>query len=423
MRGLSTFFGAAAILAGYASALPRPDSAYASATASAYGSMATSSADNSGSMMTDSSSSSAVSSSSMDSSNMSTDSSANMSTDSSAYLSTSTDSALMSMSTDAATSTSTSYSSSQTYGSGSSNWSGSEYNSCVQQCIASYGSPAGSWTPSTTDSGSAGSSGTGSTITVIVAPTQGVLRYVPFAVNASVGDTVKFMWGANNHTVTKSSQLELCNKTLDQPFASGEQNKDFVFEQVVNNTNTTFFYCGTPTHCQKGMFGMINPPNAAGSPMSIAQMMPASVANDSNMAAMMAYTDNMTAGNEAATNWGQNIDLSQLPEWSHASVMENVMYARAFFGANPEVLQADGTINMNQNAPLALPHDVSSVLNTDATPSAATTTPSGSSSSASAASTSASTTASANTKNGAGRNAASSALLAFAAIAATFLAL
>ena len=66
-----------------------------------------------------------------------------------------------------------------------------------------------------------------------VAPTQGVLRYVPFAVNASVGDTVLFMWGANNHTVTKSSELEICNKTSDAPFATGEQNKGFTCKQMV----------------------------------------------------------------------------------------------------------------------------------------------------------------------------------------------
>jgi plastocyanin len=71
-------------------------------------------------------------------------------------------------------------------------------------------------------------SGNGATHTVIVAPTQGVLRYVPFVLNASVGDTINFMWGANNHTVTKSSQLELCNKTSDAPFASGEHNKSFM---------------------------------------------------------------------------------------------------------------------------------------------------------------------------------------------------
>jgi plastocyanin len=85
--------------------------------------------------------------------------------------------------------------------------------------------------PSSTSSGS---NGNGKTHTVVVAPTQGVLRYVPFALNASVGDTVKFIWGANNHTVTKSSQLSLCNKTGDQPFASGEQNKTFVCKDKVH---------------------------------------------------------------------------------------------------------------------------------------------------------------------------------------------
>lgn len=54
-------------------------------------------------------------------------------------------------------------------------------------------------------------------------------------------------------------------------------------------------------------------------------MMPAMVANDSGLAAMAAYTNNMTAGNLPASMWGQNIDLGQLPEWSHSYVMENVM--------------------------------------------------------------------------------------------------
>ena len=121
----------------------------------------------------------------------------------------------------------------------------------MTECIASYGAPPSTYTPASSyssDGSYQGSTGTGVTHTVIVAPTQGVFRYMPFAVNASVGDTVLFSWGANNHTVTKSSQLEICNKTKDAPFASGEQNKPFVFTQVVNDTQPTFFYCGTPTH-------------------------------------------------------------------------------------------------------------------------------------------------------------------------------
>lgn len=91
------------------------------------------------------------------------------------------------------------------------------------ECQAKYKLPPAKYKPTSTQNSSA----TGATHTVIVAPTQGVLRYVPFAVNAAVGDTVKFKWGANNHTVTKGSALLPCNKTLDNPFSSGTQNKDF----------------------------------------------------------------------------------------------------------------------------------------------------------------------------------------------------
>jgi plastocyanin len=139
--------------------------------------------------------------------------------------------------------------SSSSYGSGSSNWNSGGYDSCVQrrflstpsltrliilvtECVAQFGNPSSMYMPPS--STSSGSSGNGKTHTVIVAPTQGVLRYVPFALNASVGDTVKFIWGANNHTVTKSSQLSLCNKTGDQHFVSGEQNKTFVCKNKIH---------------------------------------------------------------------------------------------------------------------------------------------------------------------------------------------
>lgn len=113
------------------------------------------------------------------------------------------------------------------------------------ECVASFGAPSAAYTP---PAATGTASASGAVHTVIVAPMQGVLRYVPFAVNASVGDTIHFVWNANNHTVTKSSQLELCNKTSDKPFISGTHDKGFTFDQVVNDTNPTFFYCGTPGH-------------------------------------------------------------------------------------------------------------------------------------------------------------------------------
>ena len=156
------------------------------------------------------------------------------------------------------------------YGSGSAPWNNDQYNNCVQQCVAQFGNPMGQYTPPPP---SPVAGGNGVTHTVIVAPSQGVLRYVPFAVNATVGDTIKFMWNANVHTVTKSNALALCNTTAEAPFASGRQNKSFVFTQVVNTTDPVFFHCAVPNHCQRGMFGIINPPSNVASANSVSQQM------------------------------------------------------------------------------------------------------------------------------------------------------
>ncbi|RDX56852.1 hypothetical protein OH76DRAFT_423348 [Lentinus brumalis] len=336
------------------------------------------------------------------------------------YESSSTQGGYDSQSTAAATSTSSAY------GSGYTNWGGSGYNDCVQQCVASYGAPPASWTPSSTQGSSndgsySGSKGSGATHTVIVAPTQGVLRYVPFAVNASVGDTVMFVWNAKNHTVTKSSALEICNKTSDAPFASGEHDAPFTFTQVVNDTNPTYFYCGTPGHCQKGMFGMINPPASSQAGTSVGSMMGSAVSNSSDMAAMMAYTNTMTGSNEKAASWGASIDMAALPEWAHSSVLENVMYTRAFLGANPETLKDDGFIDMSGDAPKMIPQDMAPINNAvdsgAATSSNAQAAPSGATSAAAAPSASAS-----GKSNGAASKAASSAFLGVVALAAAVLA-
>jgi len=335
----------------------------------------------------------------------------------------------------AATSAAPAYGSMATYGSGSSNWSsygsGSGYDSCVQQCVASYGAPPATWMPSATasstysgGSGSSGSSGNGVTHTVVVAPTQGVLRYVPFAVNASVGDTIHFEWHANNHTVTKSSQLEICNKTADAPFASGEQNLGFTFDQVVNDTNPTFFYCGTPTHCQKGMFGIINPPSSFGVSTSVGMQMQNLTSTYPQLSAMASYTNTQAASNPSANDWATNLDMGSMPDWSHEFVAENVLYTRLFMAQNPDVIQADGSINMNTNAPLMFPQDISTVDNAAAAPSSSSSVASIAASSTSAASSSTVPNATmAPSMNGARSTAVSGGILAVAAIAATFLAL
>jgi len=279
------------------------------------------------------------------------------------------------------------------YGSGKSNWGGSGYDDCVNKCMSTYGAPPAEFKPTATGE-SSGSSGSGATHTVIVAPTMGVLRYVPFAVNASVGDTVKFMWGANNHTVTKSAALTPCNKSNDALFASGTQNKDFVFTQVVNDTSPTYFFCGTIGHCQKGMFGIINPPSALGAPSSVSGMMQSWASNNSDIAAMAAYSTKQTEGNDKASKWGGSIDVKSLPEWSHSYIAENVMYTRNFLAANSEVLKDDGVdLGAVGSNPVMIPEDITVALNNAASSSSSVAAPAASETgSTSAAAASASST-------------------------------
>ncbi|KAF9264717.1 hypothetical protein L218DRAFT_957923 [Marasmius fiardii PR-910] len=341
-----------------------------------------------------------------------------MTTTSSAMKSEETSSSMMQEST----STSSMYESMPTYGSGSSNW-GSGYDDCVQKCVATYGAPPATYQPTAT-SGSEGSKGSGSTVTVVVAPTAGVFRFVPVAVNASVGTTIQFMWGADTHTVTKGSALLPCNKSAENPvFASGVQKKDFVFTQVVNDTNPTFYFCGVADHCEKGMFGMINPPSAFGAATSAGGMMQSLMANDSNLQAYAAYTANNTQG-KAGSNWGSNIDLQQFPDWARSAVAENILFTRNMLAMNPDVISENGSIdmsNVNKTGGLMIPQDISLQLNaagsSDAgaagnTPVPANGTPAGTSSAAQPANT-----------NGASIMASPKLLVAVMTVVATFFAL
>lgn len=204
------------------------------------------------------------------------------------------------------------------------------------------------------------STASGATHTVIVAPSQGVLRYVPMAVKAEVGDTIKFVWGANNHTVTKGSQLEPCNKTKDAFFTSGTHDKGFTFTQVVNDTNPTFFFCNTPGHCQKGMFGIINPSNSFGSPSCAKNMMPKMMKNSSTLASMNTYMNMMPTKSDAVMNWGNDMDMNGVPSWAQQSLGENIMYTRSFLAANPDVMDSTGKVDLSKagDAPFVVPKDL-----------------------------------------------------------------
>jgi len=334
------------------------------------------------------------------------------------------------------TSTSSAYVSSytQSYGSGSSNWGGSGYNDCVMQCAASFGGmdsmASATWVPPTaTQDSYAGQSGSnGVTHTIIVAPSQGVLRYVPFATNASAGDTVEFHWNAGPHTVTQSSALEVCNKTdLSTAFASGMQQAGFTYDLVINDTTPIWFYCGVTGHCEKGMFGGINIGEAApggSSYMSLGSMVVNMTSSSSDCMAMWQYTKNVTSGNSYASNWGMGINVAGMDSNSMMEVMNNVMWTQQLIAANPDNVDAEKGFQVS-NKPLNLPVDLSSALASAPAPSSPAAATSAAAASGAAVSSGAAAAAASPTatgkSNGAASVASSSVAIALVAIVASFL--
>jgi hypothetical protein len=195
---------------------------------------------------------------------------------------------------------------------------------------------------------------------------------------------------------------------------------------MVNDTNPTFYYCGTPTHCQKGMFGIINPPNAFGQNGSAAMMMPSLASQYPSTQAGMSYAQNVTSGHASAAAWGGSIDLSKLPPWSQSYAAENILFARSFFSMNPETISNDGIVDLSPlaNNPIMMPTDVSAAARLSDSSS-----PSYSSSAATPSSTSdggSSTPNAASSKggsNGAGALSSPRVAIALVAVAAAFFAL
>lgn len=249
------------------------------------------------------------------------------------------------------------------YGSGGNNWGNNGYNDCVQQCMVKYAPPPAMYTPPSSSDMSGGYGGSkgsssGKMWTITVAPIKGVLRFVPFAVNASVGDTVRFKWANGPHSVTSSSILEPCNAT--SIFDSQLQNSSFTFDQVVKDTNPQFFYCKVPNHCAKGMFGVINPPQLPGGDMSVANMMPILAANNSDLAAQMMYTKNIASKVDGAWEWGQSMSLAGMSPDAQLNFVQNTLQTRLIMGSNPDQVQKN-VLTPTEGQGLSIPMDIAAV--------------------------------------------------------------
>lgn len=96
----------------------------------------------------------------------------------------------------------------------------------------------------------------------------GAVAYNPPSVNASVGDTISFVFMGGNHTVTQSTFAAPCSNMttpaagIDSGFQAVPANPQGFpsWSFTVNDTSAPlWFYCRHVGHCQMGMVFAVNP--------------------------------------------------------------------------------------------------------------------------------------------------------------------
>jgi plastocyanin len=95
---------------------------------------------------------------------------------------------------------------------------------------------------------------------VAVGPSGNKIRFVPDALNISVGDTVRWTWGSDDHSVTSGTSCiadgQFCSPDDTNCDAGVLSNTGFVYEHTFTQTGSYSYFC--VLHCFAGMTGVIN---------------------------------------------------------------------------------------------------------------------------------------------------------------------
>jgi plastocyanin len=101
-------------------------------------------------------------------------------------------------------------------------------------------------------------SGTGQIVDVAVG--QGGFVFVPDTVNISEGDTVRWTWATNNHSVTSGESCtadgQFCSPNNTNCDAGALNNTGFVYEFTFTQAGSYSYFCAA--HCAIGMTGVVN---------------------------------------------------------------------------------------------------------------------------------------------------------------------
>ena len=110
-------------------------------------------------------------------------------------------------------------------------------------------------------------SATSTTVDVTVAP-GGTFTFDPSTVNISVGDTVRWTWAGNGHSVTSGAPCtadgQFCSPNNMNCDAGTLNNTGFIYEFTFAQAGSFSYFCFA--HCSLGMTGVVNVSAASPTP-------------------------------------------------------------------------------------------------------------------------------------------------------------
>ena len=97
-------------------------------------------------------------------------------------------------------------------------------------------------------------------VDVTVGPLQNEFSFMPDTVNISVGDTVRWTWASDFHSVTSGTSCtadgQFCSPDNTNCEAGILNNTGFVYEFTFTQTGVYQYFCAL--HCFAGMTGVVN---------------------------------------------------------------------------------------------------------------------------------------------------------------------
>ncbi|CAG8951360.1 hypothetical protein HYFRA_00007271 [Hymenoscyphus fraxineus] len=101
------------------------------------------------------------------------------------------------------------------------------------------------------------------------------LTFSPSVVSVPVGEIIEFRFYPMTHSVAQGTFEEPCKPLSNSSFWSGPfATKDpkgnaTTFSITVKDDKPIYYYCAFPSHCGKGMVGIVNPPAEASKGMEV----------------------------------------------------------------------------------------------------------------------------------------------------------